>query len=287
MASKPPIYPNESRPRPGPSDLALRAAAEALKAGRPREAEYLAAEVLKANAGSLPALQLLGTALLTQGRGKDAIEPLERAARQSRDAETETRLAIALRQSGRAEEARERLERAVKRKPPFPPAFLELGSLLAALNRHDEAIDVLKRGLELAPTFAELSLELGYLCTARARNTEARAAYAHAVALAPQHPDALFGLARVLQAECDFAQAAETYRRVLALAPKNATAQIGLGICLIELGRSEEALDHLRAASRTNAKSFGETVGALADAGRGRFWLRPSDAARALREGKN
>ena len=142
MASKPPIYPNESRPRPGPSDLALRAAAEALKAGRPREAEYLAAEVLKANAGSLPALQLLGTALLTQGRGKDAIEPLERAARQSRDAETETRLAIALRQSGRAEEARERLERAVKRKPPFPPAFLELGSLLAALNRHDEAIDV-------------------------------------------------------------------------------------------------------------------------------------------------
>jgi tetratricopeptide (TPR) repeat protein len=261
----------------------LQGAAAAIQAGRPLEAERLAADVLKANAGSLPAMQLLGTALLMQGRGKDAIAPLERAARQSRDAESETRLATALRQAGREEEARERLERAVKRKPPFPPAFIELANVLYVLNRQDEATEILQQGLAVAPDFPDLSLQLGRLYATRGKNTQARAAFARAVALAPGHPDALFALARALQAERDFAQAAETYRRMLAATPKDAAGQIGLGICLIELGRNEEALDHLRAASRANAKMFGEAVAALVDAGRGRFWLRPSDAARALR----
>ena len=103
----------------------------------------------------------------------------------------------------------------------------------------------------------------------------------------PDMPDALFALARAFQAEREFSQAAETYRRLLAVAPKDAAAQIGLGICLIELGRNEEALKHLRSASRSSAKMFGEAVGALVNAGRGHFWLRPSDAARALREEKN
>ncbi len=258
----------------------------AIQAGRAREAEHIAADVLKVNAGSLPALQMLGTALLMQGRGKEAIAPLERAARASRDARTETELAVALRQAGRDEEAHERLERAVKRKPPFPPAFLELGAVLSALNRHEEAIAILQQGLAIAPGFADLSLQLGRVYAARGRNREARATFTRAVALAPGHADALFALARAFQAERDFKQGAETYRRLLAVAPKDAAAQIGLGICLIELGRSEEALEHLRNASRSSAKMFGEAVGALVDAGRGRFWLRPSEAARMLRDGK-
>jgi tetratricopeptide (TPR) repeat protein len=287
MALKPPPLPNAARRGPSPSELALQSAASAIQAGRPVEAERFAAEVLKANAGSLPALQILGTALVMQGRGKEAIAPLERAARQSRDAATETELAVALRQAGRNEEARERLERAAKRKPPFPPAFLELANLLATLNRHDEAIEILHQGLAIAPDFADLSLELSRVLSARGKNKEARAAFARAVALAPANPDALYSLARGYQAERDFVQAAETYRRLLALTPKDAAAQIGLGICLIELGRNEEALDHLRVASRASTKMFGEAVVALVDAGRGRFWLRPSDAVRTLRDGKD
>src|SRR4029077_15792438 len=62
---------------PSPSELALQSATAAMQAGRPAEAEQLAAEVLKSNAGNLAAMQLLGTALLMQGRGKDAIAPLE------------------------------------------------------------------------------------------------------------------------------------------------------------------------------------------------------------------
>ena len=283
MALKPPPLPTAARRGPNPSELALQSAAAAIQGGRPLEAERLAGEVLKANAGSLQALQLLGTALLMQGRGKEAIAPLERATRQSRDAATETELAVALRQAGREEEARERLERTVKRKPPFPPAFLELGSLMSVLNRHEEAIEILQQGLALAPGFPDLSMELGRAYSMCGKNVEARAAFARAVALAPGNLDAQFVLARAYQAERDFAKAAETYRRMLTAAPNDAAAQIGLGVCLSELGRGEEALDHLRAASRTSAKMLGQAVGALADAGRGRFWIRPSDAERALK----
>jgi Flp pilus assembly protein TadD len=283
MARKPPPLPTAARRGPSQSDLALQSAGAAIQAGRLREAEHIAADVLKGNAGSLPALQLLGTALLMQGRGKEAIAPLERAARQSRDSATETRLAMALRQAGREDEARERLERALKRKPPFPPAFLELGNLLAALERCDEAIDILHQGLAVAPNFPDLLMELGRVYSVCGKNAEARVAFARSVALAPGNPDALYALARAFQAERDFTQAAETYRRLLASAPKDAAARIGLGICLAELGRGGEALDHLRTASGASTKMFGEAVGALVDAGKGRFWIRPSDAARALK----
>ena len=270
-----------------PGDLALQNAAAAIQAGFPREAERLAAEVLQANAGNLPAMQLLGTALLMQGRGKDAISPLERAARRARDAATETRLASALRQAGREEEACEQLARAVKRKPPFPPAFSEFAHLLFVLGRKDEAIDILRQGLAIAPDAAELSMQLGRLYAAQGKTAQARDAFTRTVALAPANRDALVALARAFQAERDFARAAETYRRLLAATPKDAPAQIGLGICLIELGRAEEGFDQLRAASGSGPKMFGEAVSALVDAGRGRFWLRPSEAARALRGEKN
>jgi tetratricopeptide (TPR) repeat protein len=283
MALKPPRNPSADRRGPGASDLALQNAAAAIQAGRAAEAEKLAADVLKANAGSLPALQMLGTALLMQGRGEEAIAPLERATRQARDAPTEMHLAMALRQAGREQEACERFERAIKRKPPFPPAFLEFASLLSALNRYDDAIGILQHGLAIAPNFAEMSVRLGRIYAAQGRNAEARDVLARAVVLAPADPDALYALARTRQALHEFAQAAETYRRILAATPKHGPALIGLGICLIELGRTEEALGHLRVASRASARMYGEVVTALVDAGRGRFWLRPSDAARALR----
>ncbi len=282
MATKPPPLPSAARRGPSASELALQDATAAIQAGRPADAERLAADVLKSNAGSLPATQLLGTALLMQGRGQEAIAPLERAARQSRDGAADTWLAMALRQVGREEEARKRLERAVKRTPPFPPAFLELASLLS-LCEPDKAIAILQQGLATAPDAADLALALGRLYEACGKLAQAHAAFAQAVAAAPGYMEALFALARTLQAKREFVHAADSYRRILAVAPQSSDAKIGLGICLTELGRSEEALGQLRAASSVGAKTFGEVVGALADAGRGRFWLRMSDATRALR----
>ncbi len=81
----------------------------------------------------------------------------------------------------------------------------------------------------------------------------------------------------------EFAQAACAYRHMLTIVPSEAAARVGLGVCLLELGQMQDALESF-SASRSSDKMFGESLTALTLARRGRFWLRPSAASRALRE---
>jgi hypothetical protein len=52
------------------------------------------------------------------------------------------------------------------------------------------------------------------------------------------------------------------------------------------LGDNNEAYDCLRWAVRGDPKRYGGALGTLVKAPRGRFWLKPSAAARFLREPK-
>lgn len=126
----------------------------AFRMGRPDEPEHLASDVLKSNRGNILAAQILGRALLVQSRASEAIDPLQRAARRSDDPEIETLLAAALAAAGRDDEASEQLRRTTARRPPFLPAFLELGRLLGDSGGFDEGIAVLESGLALAPDAA-------------------------------------------------------------------------------------------------------------------------------------
>ena len=283
MPPKLPPYPPSSAMGANPKDAAFQRTLGALRTGRPAEAEHIANELLRSNAGDLRAMQLKGMALMMQDRAAEAIAPLERVAKQSRDPSADTQFALALKQSGRRDDALMRLERTVKRHPTFPPAFLELGSLLTALGRPSEAIAILLKGVAIAPNFADLFLALGQAQQVVGDKASARRSFEQAVTLAPQNMDAMFACARACQADCDYTAAAQLYRRMLSLAPNDGAAQIGLGVCLLEMGDEEEGIQRLRAASRLNAKLFGEALAALVSCGRGKFWLKPSDAEKYLR----
>jgi tetratricopeptide (TPR) repeat protein len=278
---KPPPYP--FAPSGNATEQALQAATFALQANRPAEAERIAGEVLRRHRGDPRAAQLYGYALLTQGKAKDAIAPLERAFKQTRDPGVETQLAMALRDAGQIEQALERFQHAVSRKPVFPPAFLEYGVLLLTLDRTAEAIDLMTRGAAIAPEFGDLSLQLARELSNDGDLAGSRDVLMRAHAAAPKNGDVLYSLARTYQAMQQFELAAETYRKVLKLTPQDGASKVGLGISLLELGRDEEALAQLREASRISDKMFGEAIIALIDAGRGRFWLKPSEARRMLR----
>ena len=272
-------------PRPQPptlNDEALQGAAFAIESDRPAEAERIAREVLGRNAGHVRAMQLLGAALLMQSRGQEALEPLERAVRQGRDPAVETHLAIALRQVGRNDDAIARLRRAIKREPAFPPAFLELAIQLTELQRPDEALEILEKGVEIAPRYPELWIDLGFNLMARKRHKDAIDAFARALAQVPGHADALFGSAQAMQGDGQYAQAADTYRQLLIAYPDHAPARVALGACLLELGLTESALDSMRAASRLGPDMYQQALIATVSSGRGRFWLKPSDAAKTL-----
>jgi len=258
----------------------------ALNNQRPDEAERLAGAVLKREPRNPGALHVFGCALLMQGRATDAIAPLEAAARAQHNPEVDVQLALALRNAGRLDDAVARMRRAIKRQPPFPPAFHELGCLLAYLQRYDEAIEVFRRGLDVAPMMAQLSLQLGFVLMQCRRWAEAKAAFAQAATISPDAPEALFGMAKAHQEMGEYRDAAACYRRSLRARPDPMTWH-NLGRCLMMLGENEEGYDCLRFAVRGDPKRYGGVLGTLVKAPRGRFWLKPSAAARFLREPKS
>jgi tetratricopeptide (TPR) repeat protein len=266
---------------------ALEHAMAALRGERPKEAERIAGEVLGADPRNTRALHVLGYALLMQGRAKDAIAPLESAARGRHDPETETQLAIALRQLGRHQEALTRLKRATKRRPVFAAAFHELGYLLVLLERYEEAIEALRRGLEVAPMMPELSIQLGYVFLRLRDCANAKAAFARALAISPGSRDALFGMARAHQEVGETQAAADYFRRCLLGKPDDAGTWLSLGHCLLELRQHDAGYECFRTAARGEPKRYGTALASLVSSGRGRFWLKPSAASRFLRGPKS
>ena len=255
----------------------------ALNSRRPQEAEQLAGDVLKHQPAHAKALQVFCSALLMQGRVEDAIAALEPAARAQHNPAIDTQLALALRQAGRQEDALARLERAIKRRPPYVPAFYELGCLLYAMERYKEAKEALNRGLELAPAMPELSIELGRALLGLRDSAGAKAAFAKALQMLPESAGALWGMGKAHQQVGENRAAIDYFRRCLRYAPDDLGTLLNLGHSLVEVGDLEAGLECFRKAARGHPTRYYASLTTLVKTGRGRFWLKPSDAARALR----
>lgn len=253
-----------------------------MRAQRPDEAERLAAGVLNADPANGQAAQILGTALLLQGRGAEAVEPLTRAAQRTRDPAVETLLARALAATGRRDEAIAQLRQATQRRPAYPLAFLELGEALGASGQASEGITILEAGLTLFPTADGLRVALGYLhlqCNDRPR---ARRCFEDVRRAAPGRGDAMVGLAKVMALDGEHAVAAELYRGALAVRPQDVGSRLALAKSLLELGDREAGEAALRTAVGGSAELSGLAASALTAASYGRFFLRPSAAKRFL-----
>jgi tetratricopeptide (TPR) repeat protein len=171
--------------------------------------------------------------------------------------------------------------------PRHAGALYVLGYALTVQGRYDEAVDVLGRGVEIAPSRPEISIQLGYAQLSRRDCTGARAAFARALDILPEAHDALFGLAKAHQELGENEPAAEGFRRYLTIRPNDAGAWLNLGHCLLELGQLDAGYECFRTAARGDAARYGTALTSLSAASRGRFWLRPSDAARFMQPSRS
>lgn len=267
------------------ADETLREAAAALSGGRPHDAERLAAAVIASDPRNTLGLHIFGGAVLAQGRAAEAIAPLEAAVRVHHDARIETLLGRALRESGRVDEALTRLKRAARRRPPHVPAFYEYGCLLSFLDRHEEAIAIFREGLAVAPMVPDLWIQLGYALLRRRSCSDAKAAFARGLEISSVAPGGLFGMAKAHQELGESEAAAGYFRRYLAVKPNDASAWLNLGQCLLEIDQSDAGYECFRTIVRADSRLYGTVLLALAKSARGRFWIKPSDAARFLRKG--
>jgi len=266
---------------PGTIERSVGEGVAALRSGRVAEAHDLARNLLARHPRNPDALELFGITLLAQNKASEAIAPLQDAARVRPGAIVETHLGRALRQAGRIAEALTVLQQASERQPPVSDAFFELGTLLYEKRRFAEAEAVLSRGMAVAPA-PQLSFVLGTIFLERGDFEEASASFARALAANPRHPSVLCGLGRAQMARGELERALENFRQAMANNPSEGRARFLTAQCLFELGRPTEAMECLRALVAWAPQSFGGALKTCVEAGKGRFWLKRSAAAKAL-----
>jgi tetratricopeptide (TPR) repeat protein len=260
----------------------LQQAAMALRAKQFDQAKQLASEVLKSNRTDRNAVLILAHAQIGQEHADEAVGPLERAARRTSDAEIETLLGAALCGARRQADGIAQLRRTAARRPPYLPAFQELAGQLAKAGRLDEAVATMEQGLTLAPDSIDLTIDLGRLCIQNNDRAKARAALARAREAAPGRPDILIELGQVLTRDGDYAGAAEAFRHALALRPDDMQSRADLATCLLEMGDRERGEAALRSILRGRPQMLSRVAFALARSSHGRFFFRPSTAAKFL-----
>ncbi|OAF08465.1 hypothetical protein AYJ54_14715 [Bradyrhizobium centrolobii] len=243
-------------------------------------ARQLATKALKSNRTDRNGLMILAHALLGQNRADDAIAPLERAARRGNDPEIETLLGHALCRAQRVADGIGQLRRTAARRPPYLPAFQELAGQLAKAGQLDEAIKAIEDALALSPSSVDLKLDLGRLSLQNNDRAKARAVLTAARDAAPGRPDVLAELARATLLDGDYAEAAEIYRHVLAQRPDDILSRANRAICLMEIGKRDCGEAALRNVLRGRPHMLGRAAFALASTPHGRFFFRPTAAAR-------
>ncbi|MGJ4933388.1 tetratricopeptide repeat protein [Bradyrhizobium sp. HKCCYLRH3083] len=261
---------------------ALQEAIHALRARQFARAEQIAASILRTARTDRAALLVHAHALLGQHRANEALVPLEKAVLRGSDPELETLLGAALCEARRAADGIAQLRKTAARRPPFLPAFQELAGRLAKSGQLGEAIAVIEEALTLSPDSVDLQLDLGRLSLQANDRVRARTHLLAAREAAPGRPDILIELAWVQFLDGDYAEAAGTYRHALGLRPEDTQTRANLAMCLAEMGDRDGAQAALRTAVRGRPHLLTRAAYTLAVTSHGRFFFRPSDAARFL-----
>jgi tetratricopeptide (TPR) repeat protein len=166
------------------------------------------------------------------------------------DAITYYNAGTALLDEGRTRDAIALLERAQRADPGFPETYNNLGRAWLALGDVAAARTALERGVALAPDHAVLQLNLAAATLRGGDADRARAELARAIALDPLLAAAYEPLAELELRSGDAAGAIAHLQRAVELEPDSASAHADLGLVWLVTGHAREAADALHAALR-------------------------------------
>jgi predicted O-linked N-acetylglucosamine transferase (SPINDLY family) len=213
-----------------------------LRAGKHAVVESRARELLRHHAGSHQLWYLLGMAVVSQGRMKDAVEPFRRAWQlDPRLAPAGYNLAFALERLGRLDEALDAYRRTVAVAPQMADAYNNMGNVLQRLKRHDEALTAYERAIALAPQTAPFRMNRGDALRDLGRLDDAVAAYSDAVSIKPSLIEAHLSLAHALAMLQRHEESVEVCRTVIDVSPQTIDAYRSLATGLLHLRRHDEA----------------------------------------------
>lgn len=155
---------------------------------------------------------------------------------------------------------------------PLEHFYNLLGNILSNMGKHQEALDMYTQAINIAPKEAMFYRNRIIELVALGNLGDAKSDYSIAHQLEPYHSSTPYRLANILIAEGKFANALEHYQQGVALDAKRADIRFDYGLCLLRIGRPEEAqkeykkamslLSHIEA-KRTLTESINELKKAL------------------------
>jgi tetratricopeptide (TPR) repeat protein len=184
---------------------------------------------LELNQDSLPAHQLLGYSLLSQGYASEAIPHLQRSP-------DKTALGIAQIQVGQLPEAVANLQASLTAHPNDPDILYYLGRASGLLAK--QSVDTL---LAAYPDSARAHQAMAENYFVLRRMQDAEKEYREALRLRPALPEAHLALGEVYAGAFQWPKAEEEFRIQVKLQPGNAEAAYRLGQALLEEGKAHEA----------------------------------------------
>jgi predicted O-linked N-acetylglucosamine transferase (SPINDLY family) len=257
------------------------------RTGRFGKAETLCRHLLSSDPSHPDALHLLGMVSIQRGKNVEAIQFIERAIGQNKNAAAYyANLAVALQNLARNEEtisaslqalslnpksfsayntmgnalkelrrweeAAESFHNALSIKPESPEVYFNIGNVFAEQEKFDQAADCFRRALTLQPDFRRAHFHLGQVLRKMSRLDEAVACYLQSLKFEPDFPEAYFLLGNIYQNQGRLAESIDCYEMAIRLKPDLAEAHKNLGAAYYELGKFDEALVAFEGALRVN-----------------------------------
>jgi tetratricopeptide (TPR) repeat protein len=222
-----------------------------LQSGRAEEALPHLEAALKINPNLPEAENNFGSALRRLGRTSEALAHFERAVRlRPGYLEALNNLGLALTDLGRLDEAIAQFEAALRVRPDYSPAHSNLGLALQRGHRLEEAIAQFAQAVHFRPDYATAESNWAACLTNAGRFAEAVPHFERAMQLEPRQPVHSFIYGQALATTGHTEEAIVRYRHALELNPDFADAHYHLALALHQLGREEEAQEHLQAVRR-------------------------------------
>jgi len=247
-----------TRPRPTSKDTTnaaatMNAAVAALRAGEPRKARPLLAQVARVRPTDHHVRYLQAAAALMVGEGAAALAAIDAALRLASDNGIYHGVrGQALLLLGRVADAEPDLRRALDLRPEQPEIMATLGKVLRHLGRHDAAMPCFQQALRRRPDHVEALLALGHELLERGAAAPAAACFEPAARIAPRDARVVAGLGRARAAEGRDADAEAAWREALRLDPQCADAHAYRGTALLRRGLVAEAAEAQRQAFAAN-----------------------------------
>ena len=196
---------------------------------------------------------LLGVALMEQGRLTEAKEHFEAAIQAKVDFESPYgNLGLVMMRQGQTEKAIHLLETAISYSPGRADLQFSLAEALLKAGRREEAVTAYRKAASLRPDWVQAQNNLGIALAEGEKDDDAAAAFKKAIALDPSHAGAHNNLGMILVRQGRSAEAIAEFREAVRLQPNYAHAHYQLAEALSEAGLREEAAKHAQWAARIN-----------------------------------